>query len=229
MTSAPAGTLVGIVGYTPVLDAYPLGPRLMSRLEQALGDEPGVWIENLSWSPIHIVQQFQDVGARRPAGLVLVGASPQSLQPGRVAAYRWTGGRQTAAALQARIHEAVTGTVDIENTLMIGEHFGIWPGDCRVVEADIPADAFGRIVMADASGRGDDDALTEELGFSPRTVLDALVDMTVALVRADGDAMRHLPERCADDLVPSDGFLHNHVVGTADRSRATIAREHDDE
>ena len=90
---SPPTVLIGIVGFTPVLDSYPLGPKLMSALEARLADHVGVIIENMTWSPIHVVQRFQDEGAIRPDRLVLVGAAATCNCPGTVRAVRWIGGR----------------------------------------------------------------------------------------------------------------------------------------
>ena len=112
----------------------------------------GGWvaIENMTWSPLHIVQRFQDQTATRPERLVLVGGASRSARPGRVRAFHWKGGQLPEQAVQDRIYEAVTGVIDIENTLVIGEYFGVWPQECFVVEADMPANTFGRLVIADS-------------------------------------------------------------------------------
>ena len=52
--------LLGIIGHSPVLDNYPLGPQLMKKLEERDWDEVNVKIENMTWSPIHVVQRLQD-------------------------------------------------------------------------------------------------------------------------------------------------------------------------
>ena len=124
-----AEVLIGIVGFSPVIDSYPLGPKLMDSLNARLADHPEVAVENMTWSPIHVVQRFQDEGAVRPRRLVLVGVAAVSIAPGRVRSFRWSGGAVPAAAMQERIYEAVTGVVDIENTLIIGSHFKVWPDE----------------------------------------------------------------------------------------------------
>ncbi len=40
--------LIAIVGYTPVLDAYPLGPKLMAALEARLAGRDDIAVENMS-------------------------------------------------------------------------------------------------------------------------------------------------------------------------------------
>ena len=205
--------LIGIVGYTPVLDAFPLSARLIDDLRRLLPADGSVAIENMSWGPIHVVQRFQDVDAcKRPQRLVLVGGASVSTEPGRVRAFRWMGGSLPDQAVQERIYEAVTGIVDIENTLVIGEHFGIWPVECFVVEADIPGNVFGSMVMADNENRGEDASLTRELGFSPRRLREELAEVVAALAIDGVRANVRLEEKVSTALGLGTTFLRNHIV-----------------
>jgi hypothetical protein len=209
-----AARLIGIVGYTPVLDAFPLSALLVDELRSLLPADDSIAIENMSWGPIHIVQRFQDPAAVRPQRLILVGAASMSSEPGRVRAYRWRGGKLAPDAVQERIYEAVTGIVDIENTLVIGEHFGIWPQQCFVVEADMPGDTFSRLVVADSEHRADEAQLTCELGFSPAGVRRILAATTAALA-LDGCAARILLEdKTSSPLPPGGKFMRNRFTLT---------------
>ena len=49
--------LIGIVGHSPILDRYPLGPLLMQDLQSRDWGTMIVDIENMTWSPIHVTQQ----------------------------------------------------------------------------------------------------------------------------------------------------------------------------
>ena len=199
--------LIGIVGYSPVVDAYPLGVRLMQGLENRIATHPGVRIENMTWGPIHIVQHFQDENGPRPRRLVLVGAAPHSVQPGKVTAYRWIGGKLPEIVLQERVYEAVTGIVDIDNTLAIGEHFGIWPAEVYAVEIDLPVNCFGDIVIADSERRSTDDELAVVLGFSPTAAITALVDTSAALALSGGDPGMALATKAATPLSRGASFM----------------------
>jgi len=173
-----ADVLIGIVGYSPVIDNYPLGPQLMDGLKARLENRHDVAVENMTWSPIHVVQRFQDEGAIRPKRAVLIGAAAVSVAPGRVRGFRWTGGKVPGAAMQERIYEAVTGVVDLENTLIIGTHFDVWPDEVFCVEIDLPADTFGKMVIADSlGGQACDDS---DPGFSPPDVIAELVQVALA-------------------------------------------------
>lgn len=209
-------TLIGIVGYTPVLDCFPLGPRLMDALKSGVSGLPSTRVDNMSWSPIHIVQQFQDPGAARPERLVLIGTSAVSRCPGSVQAFRWKGGVLPEAVVQERVYEAVTGIVDIENTLMIGEYFGVWPYECYSIEADMQADAFGRMVIADSEGWADDPSLTHHLGFSPHKMVQEIIHLALSLMRSGNGAAIPMGTKSAATLAPISPFIRNHSVAAAE-------------
>lgn len=219
--ASTGGTLIGIVGYSPVLDCFPLGPKLMSALESGAGELSGTRVENMTWSPIHIVQQFEDADFTPPARLVMIGASASVRQPGQVQAFRWTGGTLPDAVIQERIYEAVTGIVDIENTLQIGEYFNVWPKQCFTVEADIPPDAFGHMVMAETRGEAGDTTLTAELGFSPAKMIEAITSMAIALARHGDDAGMPIQPKSSAGLVPVAPFARNFTVETRGRDNPT--------
>ena len=175
-------TLIGIVGYSAILDSYPLGPPLMAELEAALADAAHVTVENFTWSPVHIVQRFENDEMPRPERMVLIGLSATTNNPGNVLACQWQGGKASELTVQERVYEAVTGIVDLENTLMIGEYFKAWPSDCFTIEADMQPNTFGRLVMADSEGWGtDDNALKEHFGFSPAEQRQRIVNMACLL------------------------------------------------
>ncbi len=203
-----ADVLIGIVGYSPVIDAYPLGPRLMDALQARLENRPDIAVENMTWSPIHVVQRFQDEGAVLPRRVVLVGAAAVSVAPGRVRGFRWTGGAVPGAAMQERIYEAVTGVVDLENTLIIGSHFKVWPDDVFGVEVDLPADTFGSMVIADSLGEetGSDCGP----GFSPTAVIAELVEATLAFaLDAPGQTAQ---TKAASDCAVIRPFIRNRMA-----------------
>jgi len=196
--------LIGIVGYSPVVDPYPLGPKLMAALESGIAGRDNIAVENMTWGPIHIVQRFQDEGAIRPRRIVLVGAASVSCVPGRVRSFRWMGGSPPAQAMQERVYEAVTGVVDIENTLVIGTHFDIWPDEAYSVEVDLPADTFGNMVIADSQGGGDDP------DFSPQAVIAELAETALALALAQPAAAAQA--KSVADCAKVEPFTRNRIA-----------------
>lgn len=208
--------MVGIVGYSAVVDSYPLGPKLMTDLEAAFECYESVSVENFTWSPIHIVQRFQDGELDRPDRVVLIGLAARSRVPGTVKAHRWRGGSHPEAKVQERVYEAVTGVVDLENTLMIGGYFNVWPDECLTVEVDLAPDTFGRLVMAENEGRADEDELETELGLSPSAVRNRIVETARVLALEGANAQNPTPiDKTADMLVPVRSFAETHIAGVA--------------
>ena len=202
---------VGIVGFSAVVDKYPLGPKLMEELKAALTEDDCYSVENFTWSPVHVVQRYQGGEMPIPDRIVLVGLASKSRDPGKVMAYRWLGGEQDPLHLQDRIYEAVTGIVDLENTLMIGSHFGIWPSECFSVELDLQPDTFGTIVMAENEGLDNENFLTEKLGFSPEKAREELVSTIVKAAKADANDLE-LIDKDASSLIPVTPFTSNHPI-----------------
>lgn len=205
--------IVGIVGYSAVVESYPLGPKLLQEIEAIFGDDPDVIVENFTWSPVHIVQRLQGGEMERPDRIILVGLAADTIKPGTVSAHRWLGGSQPEASVQERIYEAVTGIVDLENTLMIGSYFRTWPKECLTVEVDLAADTFGRLVMAENAGRNSEEELELELGYSPITARKQMVDAVESLV-LQGIAAKDLvlKDKDANMLSPIRSFSETHVA-----------------
>ena len=140
-------TVIGIVGYYGFVRAYPLGPELMERL-QAMPWPDGVEIREMNWGPVAIVQDFQ-AQQRKPARVVLVGALDRGLAEGTVSCRRWTGGTLAPDAVQRRMFEAVTGVISLDNLLVIGTHFGVWPEETFSVELQWPDSGLGDLVLGE--------------------------------------------------------------------------------
>lgn len=128
-----AGTgrvLVAGVGYGNLRDLS-AGPLLVQRLGP-LGD--GVDVEDMSYSPIDVLFALQ---RREPyAKVVLVSALSRGDPPGTVRRRRWTAPPIAPEDLQARIAEAVTGVINLENHLYVLTHFGALPEDVVIIEIE---------------------------------------------------------------------------------------------
>ena len=130
--------LVGGVGYRNLRD-HSIGPWLADRLADRARN--GIEVEDLSYHPIGLSQNLQE----RPAydRLVLVGAVVRGREPGTVEAYRWTGELPAPQEVQARIAEAVTGVISLDNLLAVVGTFGGFPDDVRVVEVEPTDEGWG--------------------------------------------------------------------------------------
>ena len=126
--------LVGGIGYRFLRDGA-VGPYLADRLVAGATDE--IEVEDLGYGPVGFKHNLDE----RPAydRIVLVAAVARGREPGTVTAYRWDHALPSVKEIQDRIAEGVTGTIGLDNLLIVTEAFGAFPDDVRVVEVE-PAD-----------------------------------------------------------------------------------------
>ena len=172
-------TVVGIVGYYGFVRGYPLGPELMERLH-ALPWPDDVEIREMNWGPVAIVQDFQ-AQANKLDRIVLVGALDRGLADGSVSCRRWAGGALDPAAVQLRMFEAVTGVISLDNLLVIGAQFGIWPQQTFTVELQWPESGLGDLVLGEIDVDRRRGQVVGERPLSPEN--DRIVQRLVDAVR----------------------------------------------
>lgn len=132
--------LIGTVGYHNLRD-YSLGPKLLPELKK-MNWPDAVAVEEMNWGPIAIVQDFQS--SERPYDrVVLISARPSGRPVGTITLRRWLGGLPGENKVQARVAEAVTGVISVDNLLVIGEYFGIWPGEVILVDVEPGREEMG--------------------------------------------------------------------------------------
>lgn len=153
-------TAVGGVGYHFMRDLS-IGPVITAHLNDLSWPDHVVVDADFSYGPVAIVQRFKAEPDRWDK-IVLFAAVERGRPPGTITAYRWSGALPPDEEIQARIGEALTGVVSLDNLLVVGEQFDIWPEEVVVVEVE-PAD----------TGWGD--------GFSP--VIDDRLNAIMAKIR----------------------------------------------
>jgi hydrogenase maturation protease len=128
--------LVGGVGYRHLRDMS-VGPFVAD----TLAPRDGIEVEDVSYHPVGLSQNLQE----RPAyaRVVLVGATERGRPPGTVTAYRWDGRLPSRDEVQARVSEAVTGVISLDNTLIVCGALGGLPEDVRVVEVEPEDQGWG--------------------------------------------------------------------------------------
>ena len=126
--------LVGGVGYRNLRDGS-VGPWVADTVAERARN--GIEVEDLSYGPVALSHNLH----ARPAydRLVLVGAVRRGREPGTIERYRWDGRLPEPDEIQARVAEAVTGVISLDNLLVVCGAFGGLPADVRVVEVE-PAD-----------------------------------------------------------------------------------------
>jgi hypothetical protein len=203
-------TIVGIVGYYGFVRSYPLGPELMERLRASAWPE-GVEIREMNWGPVAIVQDFQ-ASAAKPQCVVLVGALDRGLGYGTVSCRRWAGGVLDPGAVQCRMFEAVTGVISLDNLLVIGAQFGVWPDRTYTVELQWPDSGLGDLVLGEIELDRGSAQVVGERPLSPdnEQVVQGLVEAVRAL--ALEDAPLDMPALTVEQLTPVATVSHHRFV-----------------
>lgn len=133
-------TLLGSVGYWFLRDGS-LGPVVVGEIGAGPWP-PHVSVEDLSYGPIAVVQRLQE--ARPPFGrLVLVAAVARGRRPGTVTAYRWDGALPPESEIQARVAEAVTGVISLDNLLVVAGFLEALPPEVLVIEVEPEDEGWG--------------------------------------------------------------------------------------
>lgn len=135
-----ASTLVAGVGYSYLRDGS-VGPRLIAELVR----EPWpshVTVEDLSYGPIAVMQRLQDASPPFER-LVLVSAVRRGRPAGTVAVSHWSRRLPDAAEVQARVAEAVTGVISLDNLLIVAGFFDALPADVVVIEVEPEDEGWG--------------------------------------------------------------------------------------
>ena len=223
MTATQPSLLLGLVGYCAFVRSYPLGPALMERLVAPPWPGDDVLVRELNWGPIAIAQQFQ--AEDRPlTRAVLVAATDRGHSTGTVSCRRWLGGSLDVQGTQQRVFEAVTGVISLDNLLVIGEHFGIWPPELLTVEVQLAEDNVGAFVMSelDAGHLSANNVVGEQpLSAELVPVVARMVELARIAVIEGAAGLPQLQPLHAQDLAPPQAFCHTRGVGlnNAERTR----------
>lgn len=132
--------LVGGVGHFNLSD-FSAGPELSQRLE-AQPWPAHVVVEDLSYGPVSICHRLREEQPGFDRWL-LTGAVQRGRAPGTVTAYRWDGVQPETDAIQARVAEAVTGVVGLDNLVIVAAGLGAAPPETLIVEIEPLTEAFG--------------------------------------------------------------------------------------
>ena len=133
-------TLIAGVGYSNLSDLS-VGPIVAAQLRRETWPAH-VEVDDLSYGPIAVVHRFAEASPpyRR---LVLVGAADRGRKAPLVRCYRWEGVLPPAEEIQARVAEAVTGVIDLDNLLVVAQQFRALPEEVFVIEIQPVVTQFG--------------------------------------------------------------------------------------
>jgi len=97
----------------------------------------GIEFEDLGYHPVGFVQNLQE---RPPYDrIVFVGAIGRGREPGTVTAYQYDHVLPDVKEVQERVGDSVTGSISLDNLIIVSEAFEALPEDVWVVEIE-PAD-----------------------------------------------------------------------------------------
>jgi len=126
--------LIGTVGYH-LLRNHSVGPILLPQLSAKTWNEK-VAIEEMNWGPIAIVQYFQTLKTPFDRVIFLVALERPERKIGDISVYQWLGKLPDEKQIQACVGNAATGVISVENLLVIGEFFKIWPKEVFLVDVE---------------------------------------------------------------------------------------------
>lgn len=153
-------TLIAGVGYRNLRDLS-AGNAVVDAL-LPLAWPPGVEVEDLSYGPMDAIFRLRE--ARFARLIVVAGAARAWRLPGEVYRRRWRYEPESPEMVQARVAEAVTGVISLDNLLVICAHFAALPPEVIVIEIEPEDDSWGE-------------------GFSPRVA--RAVERIVARLRTE--------------------------------------------
>ena len=132
--------LIGGVGYTFLRD-HSVGVEVAERLA-ALPWPQDVQVEDLSYGPIAAVHYLRETLTENDR-VILIGAAKRGRAAGGVYPYRWDGALPEDTEVQARVAEAITGVISLDNLLIVAAHFGALPRDVLVIEVEPEDESWG--------------------------------------------------------------------------------------
>lgn len=126
--------LIGTVGYH-LLGNHSIGPNLLPQL-QAINWPDGVVVDEMNWGPIAVIQYLESLEIPFDRVVFLVAIERVHRDIGDISLYQWKRGLPDDKQIQACVGDAATGVISIENLLVIGEHFKVWPKELYLIDVE---------------------------------------------------------------------------------------------
>lgn len=133
--------LIGTVGYHNLRN-HSIGPILLPKLQE-MDWASGVELDELNWGPVAIVQKFQALTTPYDRVILVAAIERPGRKIGEITTYQWQGGLPDEEMIQRCVGDAVTGVISVENLLIIGEYFKIWPSETFLVDIEPGPEAAG--------------------------------------------------------------------------------------
>lgn len=102
----------------------------------------------MNWGPIAIVQYFQTLKTPFDRVVFLVAIERKGRKIGDIDVFQWKGGLPSDKQIQACIGDAATGVISVENLLVIGEFFKVWPKELYLVDVEPGSEIAGEYLTS---------------------------------------------------------------------------------
>ncbi len=126
--------LIGTVGYHNLRN-HSIGPALLPQLQE-MDWANGVELDELNWGPLAIVQKFQSLPTPYERVILISAIERPGREIGDITVFQWQGRLPDEELIQRCVGDAVTGVISVENLLIIGEYFKIWPMESLLVDVE---------------------------------------------------------------------------------------------
>lgn len=135
-----------------MLRNHSVGPILLPRL-QSVSWDGCIKVEEMNWGPIAIVQYFQTLKTPFDRVIFLVAIERPDREVGDISLFQWMGHLPDEKQIQACVGDAATGVISVENLLVIGEHFNIWPREVFLVDVEPGKEQAGEHLTAEVDAK----------------------------------------------------------------------------
>lgn len=112
-----------------------------------------VTVEEMNWGPIAIVQYFQTLEIPFDRVVFLVAIERPGRKIGDIDLFQWMGGLPSETQIQACIGDAATGVISVDNLLIIGEFFKIWPKEVYLIDVEPGPETAGEHLTEEVNRR----------------------------------------------------------------------------
>ena len=107
----------------------------------------------MNWGPIAIVQYFQSLKVSFDRIIFLVAIERPMRKIGAIDIFKWKGGLPSETQIQACVGDAATGVISVENLLIIGEFFKIWPKEVYLVDVEPGPEIAGEYLTVEVQNK----------------------------------------------------------------------------
>ncbi len=149
---------IGTVGYHNLRN-HSVASALLPQL-QKMPWANGVELDELNWGPIAIVQKFQSSLVLYDRIILVSAIERPGRSVGDVTVFKWCGKLPDEELIQRCVGDAVTGVISVENLLIIGEYFKIWPAETFFLDIEPGPEEAGELFTAEMENAIPDIILT---------------------------------------------------------------------